>query len=64
MTQASVKNVTFSISTWNESIRTMRVLLNAYNRIISRGHQELSGPCVNYVLHLIQPHTGRREGKI
>lgn len=39
------------------------VLLGAYNQIISRGYQELSSRCVNYVLHLIQPHTGRRKQK-
>lgn len=40
-----------------------RILFRAYNQIISRGYQELSSHFVNYILHLTEPHTDRREGK-
>lgn len=44
------------------SISRERILLSAYNQIISRGYEELSSHFVNYVLHLTELPHGQKEG--
>ena len=44
------------------SISRERILLSAYNQIISRGYEELSSHFVNYVLHLTELPHGQKGG--
>lgn len=60
MTLASLK-IEHSQLALGMSIPRQCILCSAYNQIISRGYQELSSHFVNYVLHLAEPHTERKQ---